>query len=83
MRAEHEVVDHELRTAVEKLEQALRPVLGLERVPLPDRHPGKLTALPGELVAGPCVLLLPHQQLSARGNPLFTRSDTATTHRAL
>src|SRR6266851_5044435 len=58
-------------------------MLGLEGVLLLDRHPGKLPALPSELVAGPCVLLLALEQLSARGNPLFTRSDPATSHRAV
>src|SRR4029453_10138664 len=83
MRAEHEVGDHQLRAAVEQLEQVLRPVLGLEGVLLLDPHPGELTALPSEFVAGPCVLLLALQQLSARGHPLFTRSDAAPRHRAV
>jgi hypothetical protein len=44
-RSEHEVVDQELRAAVEDLGQSPRPVVGVELVLLLDRDPGQLTAL--------------------------------------
>ena len=40
VRAEHEVVDEQLRAPVEQLGQGLRPLVRLEVVLLLDRHPG-------------------------------------------
>src|SRR4051812_15754175 len=66
-RAEHEVIDEELRTTAEELGERLRPSLGLEAVVLLDRHPGELPPLPRELVAAAGgVLLLPEQLLAGR-----------------
>jgi hypothetical protein len=56
--AEHEVVNHELRAAVKQLRERSGPVGGLERVLLLDRHPRKLPALSGQLIAHPRELLL-------------------------
>src|SRR5436190_1153004 len=64
-RAEHEVVDEQLRATVEELGERLRPRLGLEAVVLLDRHPGKLPPLPRELVAATGELLLLREQLLA------------------
>ena len=50
VRAEHEVVDEQLRATVEQLRERLGPVGGLEAVVLLDRHPGKLPALPRQLL---------------------------------
>ena len=44
-RAEHEVVQHELRAAAEQLGQGLRPVVGVEPVLLLDRDPRQLAPL--------------------------------------
>src|SRR5262249_35024894 len=63
VRPEHEVVDEQLRAAVEQLGQRSRALLGLEAVLLLDRHPGELASLPSKLVAAPGVLLLLGEQL--------------------
>jgi len=57
-RAEQEVVDEQLRTAVEELDQRLRPIVGLEAVVLLDRDPGQSLSLAGKLVAPAGELLL-------------------------
>jgi hypothetical protein len=49
-RSEHEVVDQELRAAVEELGQGPRPFVGVEQVLLLDRDPGQLAALASQLV---------------------------------
>ena len=64
-RAEHEVVDEQLRPTVEELGERLRPRLGLEAVVLLDRHPGELAPLTRELVAAAGELLLLGEQLLA------------------
>src|SRR6266576_2256996 len=74
-RAEHEVVDEQLRAPVEKLGQRLRPVVGLEAVVLLDRDPRQRLPLPGELVAAARELLLLCQQRGAGGQPLLARPD--------
>src|SRR5919199_2474477 len=73
-RAEHEVVDQELRAPVEELGQRLRSVLGLEAVRLLDRDPRQLLPLAGELVAPTGELLLLRQQRDAGGQPLLASS---------
>ena len=73
VRAEHEVVHHQLRPALEQVEQADRPVRALERVRLvhPDhRQPAAVGVDP---VAGPGQLLLLRQQFLAGGEPLLAR----------
>ena len=62
-RAEHEVVDQQLRSAVEQFGQRRGSVLGLQRVLLVDAHPRKLPPQARELVAPPGVLLLAGEQL--------------------
>src|SRR5439155_16550027 len=64
-RAEHEVVDEQLRATVEELGERLRPRLGLEAVVLLDRYPGEFPPLPRELVAASGELLLFREQLLA------------------
>src|SRR3954453_3204978 len=81
VRTEHEVVDDQLRAAVKHLRQRLGPVLGLERVLLLDRHPGKLPALSGELIAHPRELFLARKQRGARSSPLLTSCGPVLWHR--
>jgi hypothetical protein len=80
---EHEVVDGELRAAVEQLRQRPRPLRGLERVPLLDRQPREPPASAGELVAHPRELLLVRQQLGAFGLPFLASCGSVLRHRWL
>jgi hypothetical protein len=82
-RAEHEVVDQQLRAPVEELGQRLRPVLGLEAVVLLDRDPRQLLPLPGELVASAGELLLLGEEFDAGGQPLLARPYRVLGHRVL
>src|SRR5215207_9772072 len=72
--AEHEVVDEQLRAAVEELGKRLRPLVGLEAVLLFDRHPGQLLPLARKLVVAACELLLALQQPLACGPPFLARA---------
>jgi hypothetical protein len=56
-RAEHEVVDEELRSPLEELAERLSPLGGVKSVVLVHRHPGQLTSLLGKLVTDSRVLL--------------------------
>jgi hypothetical protein len=56
--AEHEVVDEQLRAAVEEVGEALRAGFRVEDVLLLDRHPGQLPPPARQLVALSHVLLL-------------------------
>jgi hypothetical protein len=80
-RAEHEVVHEQLRVSVEELRQALGALVGLESVLLGARNPRQLAALPRELVAHPCVLLLASQELVARPLPLLPGTYPVLSHR--
>jgi hypothetical protein len=73
------VVDDELRAAVEQLRQLACAVVGVEAVLLLDPDPRKLPALPRQLVAQPCVLLLAGEQLLAGSCPLFLPSMLTST----
>jgi hypothetical protein len=44
-RAEHDVVDEQLTTAIEELRKCARAVVGVEAVLLPDTDPRQLTSL--------------------------------------
>jgi hypothetical protein len=55
------VVDHELRAAVEQLDQRPCAVLGVEAILLLERDPWKLTALLCDAVAEPRELLLANE----------------------
>ena len=74
-RAEHEVVDDQLTSAIEKLRKRARAVVGVEPVVLLDANPRQLASLARQLVAQPRVLLLADEQLLAGGRPLLSRSD--------
>jgi hypothetical protein len=74
-RAEHEVVDEQLRAPVEQLEERLVAIVRVEAVLLLHRYTRQLASLPRDLVAEPGVLLLTGEQLLACGEPLFAGSD--------
>jgi hypothetical protein len=80
LRPEHEVVDDELRAAVEKLGQRPRPGLGVEAVLLVDRHPRQLAALARELVVAASELLLADEQLVACALPFLAGADFVRSH---
>src|SRR3954470_13500071 len=80
LRAEHEVVDEELRVPVEQLGERLLPTIAVEGILLLNTHPRKLTTLPRQLVALTCVLLLARPQLPPGSQPLVARSDLVLGH---
>src|SRR6266545_4296113 len=79
-RAEHEVVDEQLRTPVEQVGERLRPRLGLEPVVLLDGHPGKLPPLLRELVVASSELLLLREQLLPGCVEFLLRADPVLGH---
>src|ERR671936_482921 len=79
-RAEHEVVDEQLGSCIEELDQRLLAVVRVEAVLLLHPHPGQRASLPRELVAEPGVLLFADEQLLACGEPFFTCSDVVISH---
>ena len=79
-RAEHEVVDEQLGSPVEQLDQRLLTVVGVESVLLLDRDPGQVAPLLRQLVAEPGVLLLADEELLACGEPFLVGSDSVICH---
>src|SRR2546423_6866979 len=79
-RAEHEMVDEQLRATIEELGERLRPRLGLEAVVLLDRHPGELPPLLRERVAAPGELLLFREQLPAGRVEFLLCADLVLRH---
>ena len=79
-RAEHEVVDDQLTSAIEELGKRARAVVGVEPVVLLDRNPRQLASLASQLVAQPRVLLLADEQLLTGDCPLLSRSDPVVCH---
>jgi hypothetical protein len=78
--AEHEVVDEQLRAAVEELGQRLLPGVRLEHVLPVDRYPGQLLAPAGKLIAVAHVLLLGVEQLAPRRQPLVPGPSPVLRH---
>ena len=76
-------VDDQLAAAVEQVEQAGRAIRAVELVLLLHGHPRHPAALGGQRVAGPRVLLLLHEQLLPRGDPLLRRDDRGGVHQSL
>src|SRR4029453_4620671 len=76
-RAEHEVVDDELRAPVEELGQRLAPLVRVELVLLLDRHPGELLPPARKLVAAPRQLLLLGEERGPGLQPLVAGADPA------
>src|SRR3954463_4152144 len=81
IRAEHEMVDEELRAPSEQLWQRRAALLGIEAVLFVDTDPRQLLSPARELIATPRQLLLGFQQLEPGGKPLFTRSGCMFRHR--
>src|SRR5215467_11082423 len=80
-RAEHEVVDDQLRAPVKELSQGLGPRGGVEPVVLLDRHPGQRAPRGGELVAAARQLLFLGEQFVAGRLPLPAGGDVVAGHR--
>src|SRR5450755_4651996 len=74
-RAEHEVVDDQLRAPVKQFWQGLGPVVGAEAVFLLDRHPGEVAPLRSELVAAARQFFFLRKQLVASRKPLLACRD--------
>src|SRR5207248_3280943 len=81
--AAHEVVDEELRAAVEELGQRLRPLVGVEAVLLVEPHPRQLSPFLRELVVALRELLLALAELLPGGQPLLARPRRVLGHRSL
>src|ERR671936_2487277 len=79
-RAEHEVVDEQLGSCIEELDQRLLAVVRVEAILLLHPPPGELASLPRELVAEPGVLLFADEQLLACGEPFFACPDVVISH---
>ena len=82
IRAEHEVVDHQLAAAIEQVGQRLPPLRAVERVLLGDGLPGEVPARLGQGVARAGELLFLLEEPGAGGDPLFARND-AVSHGVL
>src|SRR5262249_61009216 len=74
-RAEHEVIDDQLRAPVKELSQRLWPLGGVEPVVLLDRYPGQRAPRGRELVAAARQLLFPREQFVAGRLPLLAGCD--------
>src|SRR5687768_3071076 len=79
-RAEHEVVDEQLRAPVEELRQRPRPILGLEAVLLLEPHPGQPSPLTSQFIVLTGELLLAPAEILASGKPLLARPDFVVRH---
>jgi hypothetical protein len=80
VRAEHDVVGEKLRAAFEQLGELLLAVLGVERVFLLHRYPGKLTPLPRDFPVALSVLRLELRELVACRLPFLAGSDPVFWH---
>src|SRR5436190_10676265 len=83
VRAEHEVVDDQLRARLEKVREGARAADSIEAVFILQLDPGQLPPLLSQLVTEPGVLLLPSEQRSPRREPLFACSHLVINHRRL
>jgi hypothetical protein len=81
--AEHEVVDEQLRAALEQLGERPRTAVGLEGVLLVEPDPGKLAPGARDLVTAAEMLLLGRQKGPARGQPLLAGRGPVLRHPVL
>ena len=79
-RPEHEVIDEQLRSAVEQLGERLGALVGLKPILLLHRHPRQIASLARELVAEACQLLFSRQQRLPGSEPLFASSNLMIGH---
>src|SRR5262249_37803584 len=77
---EHEVIDEQLRAAVEEVRERLRPFARLEDVLPLDRDPRKVPATARELVATARMRLLGSKQLRTRRQPFLSRPNHMLDH---
>ena len=75
VRAEHEVVDEELRAPSKEVGQRGAPFIGVETVRLVDPNPRQLLTTPRQLVAAPGVLLLLLEQFEPGCTPFLSTHD--------
>jgi hypothetical protein len=76
----HEVVQDELASAIEEIQQARLAVRAVEDVVLVDLNHGQPTALGGQGVTRPGGLLFPGEQVLADCLPLGWRNDRRKIH---
>ena len=81
LRMEHEVVDDQLRSIVEQVDEAHRAVGADESVVLLDLDHGQVAALDVEIVPSPGLVLLLGQQLAAGEEPFVSGGDPGQAHR--
>src|SRR5205807_10184011 len=80
LRVEHEVVDDQLRTVLEHVDEADRTVRTVEDVVLLDLNHGQVAPLGVERIPPPGQVLLLCEQLLTGGQPLVSRSDLRKAH---
>src|SRR3954451_9991174 len=83
LRIEHEVVDDQLTTPLEQVEEADGAVTPVERVVLLDLDHGEIAPLGVDPVAHTGELLLLRQQRGPRREPLLAGCDLGQAHRSL
>src|SRR3954453_14661266 len=83
LRIEHEVVDDQLTTPLEQVEEADGAVRPVERVVVLDVDHGEIAPLGVDPVAHTGELLLLGQQRGARREPLLAGGDLGQAHRSL
>ena len=83
VRPEHEVIDQQLRTALEQVGQRGAAGVGLQAVGLVQPYPGWRLALPRHFVTLPRQLLFRVQQFQPGGQPLLACSDLVRLHCSL
>src|SRR5436305_5202170 len=75
IRAEHEMIDEQLRTPVEQLSERLVARTGLKAIVLVDLHPRERLPPPGNFVALPGQRLLGFEQIEPLLQPLLAGPD--------
>src|ERR1043166_7739318 len=78
--SEHEVVNQELRTTAEEVNEGRLSFIGLKAILLLDSNPGKLLAPPRQLVTTSRKFLLRLEEIESGGEPLFTCSGFMLAH---
>src|SRR5262245_32657011 len=82
VRIEHEVVDDQLGSALEHVDESRRTVRTVEDVVLLDLDHWQVPALDVERVTTPGHVLLFREQRLAQGQPLAAGSDLGKAHRS-